>query len=196
MKKILFLVRYLKHRLFTRFNHLGWRVTFDRNVRIINPEYMHLGDYVSLDMDSELAVINGHYKYSYNYRNPALIIENGVGIGKGTIIFAVKSIRIKKNVMIGPYCFIADYDHGYEDVNRPVVHQRLMNIKSVVIEEGAWIGAHATICSGVTIGKNAVIGAGSVVTKDIPPYSVAVGVPAKVIKRFNSETKRWERVEK
>ena len=193
MKKIKFVLRYFYHKLFSGFYHLGWKVAFDRNVRVTNPKYISLGDYVSLDIDSELAVINGHYKYSYDYRNPALIIEAGVGIGKGTIIFALKSIRIKKNAMIGPYCFIADYDHGYQDVTKPIVHQPLTNINPVIIEEGAWIGAHATICSGVTIGKNAVIGAGSVVTKDIPSNSLAVGIPAEVIKRFNFKTKSWER---
>lgn len=193
MKKIIFGFRYLYHKLFSGFYHLGWRVAFGPNVRVTNPNFIYLGDFVSLDNGCEIAVINSHYKYSYDFYNPALIIGDGVGISKGSIIFALKKIHIKNNVMIGPYSFIADYDHSYYDINKPITHQPLMNINPVVIEEGVWIGAHANICSGVTIGKNSVIGAGSVVTKNIPPYSLAVGVPAKVVKQYNFQTKEWER---
>jgi len=65
----------------------------------------------------------------------------------------------------------------------------------IIIEDECWIGANAVITAGVTIGKHSVIAAGSVVTKNIPPYSVAVGNPARVIKQYNFETKQWLRVQ-
>jgi len=66
--------------------------------------------------------------------------------------------------------------------------------KQISIADDVWIGANCVVTAGVTIGKHAVIGAGSVVTKDIPPFSVAVGNPARVIKKYNSETNSWEKV--
>jgi acetyltransferase-like isoleucine patch superfamily enzyme len=68
------------------------------------------------------------------------------------------------------------------------------DIREVVIEENVYIGSNSVILPGVTIGKNSVIGAGSVDTKDIPPFSLAVGNPARVVKQYVSETGRWERV--
>jgi len=65
--------------------------------------------------------------------------------------------------------------------------------KPIVIEDEAWIGANAVITAGVTVGKHSVVAAGAVVTKDIPPYSIAVGNPARVIKRYNFETGIWEK---
>jgi len=64
----------------------------------------------------------------------------------------------------------------------------------IVIEDEAWIGANVVVLAGVTIGKHCIIAAGSVVTKDVPPYSVAVGNPARVLKKYNPETKNWEKV--
>lgn len=65
---------------------------------------------------------------------------------------------------------------------------------NVHIGDGSWLGTHVVIAGNITIGKHCVIGANSVVTKDIPDYSVAVGIPAKVVKRYNFDTKCWERV--
>lgn len=191
MEKLLNLFRYFKHYLFSGFYHLGWPVVFRRNVTINGSQFIYLGNNVVLDSDCVLNVITHHQNYKYSYQKPIIRIDDNVGITKGTFLSAVRSIHIKKNVMVGPYCFIGDYNHGYSDIRKPIVEQPLNNIKPVVIDEGAWIGAHVTIASGVTIGKNSVVGAGSVVTRDIPDYSVAVGVPAKVIKKYNPETQKW-----
>jgi acetyltransferase-like isoleucine patch superfamily enzyme len=63
----------------------------------------------------------------------------------------------------------------------------------ITIQDEVWIGANAVILAGVCIGKHSVIAAGSIVTKDVPPYTVAGGNPARVLKSFNPETKQWER---
>ncbi|MBI2621972.1 MAG: acyltransferase [Candidatus Levybacteria bacterium] len=196
MEKLFNIFRYFRHFLFSGFYHLGWPVVFRRNIVINGHEFISLGKNVVLDYDCVLNVITRHQNYKYNYQKPVIKIEDNVGITKGAFISAVRSIHIKKNVMIGPYCFIGDYNHGYEDITRPISKQPLKNIKPVVIEEGAWIGAHVSIASGVTIGKNSVIGANSVVTKDIPDYCVAVGTPAKIIKRYNKRNNNWREINK
>lgn len=184
--------RYFYHLLFSDFYHLGARVTFSQGVTIYNGKYIFLGDRVYLDKNVTLKFLEEFI--SYGYKRPNLKIEDAVTIGAGTIIAAAKFIHIKKNVLIAPHCLITDHDHEYRDITVPIRDQGYKNVKKIVIEEGTWIGTNSTICSGVTIGKNSVVGANSAVTKDIPDFSLAVGVPAKVVKRFNTVTKTWEKI--
>jgi acetyltransferase-like isoleucine patch superfamily enzyme len=96
-------------------------------------------------------------------------------------------------VMLAQNIVISGLNHGYEDVTLAPRLQKVVT-RQIIIEDNVWIGANSVVTAGVTIGKHAVIGAGSVVTKDIPPFSVAVGNPARVIKKYNFETKNWQKV--
>ncbi len=91
-------------------------------------------------------------------------------------------IKIGNNVRIAPNVMIISANHVFDNPDIPICKQG-MNVKPITIEDDVWVAGRVNIMAGVTIGKGSVIGAGSVVTKDIPPYSVAVGVPAKVIKK-------------
>ena len=91
---------------------------------------------------------------------------------------------------------VSGLNHLYEDVQRRPIHAQGVSTAPIVIEDNSWIGANVVVVAGVTIGKHAVIAAGSIVTKDIPPYSVAVGNPARVIKQFNFETNTWDQIKK
>lgn len=93
-------------------------------------------------------------------------------------------IKIGNNVRIAPNVMIISSNHVFDNPDIPICKQG-MDIKPITIEDDVWVACRVNIMAGVTIGKGSVIGAGSVVTKDIPPYSVAVGVPAKVIKQRN-----------
>jgi acetyltransferase-like isoleucine patch superfamily enzyme len=93
---------------------------------------------------------------------------------------------------LGQHVFVSGFNHGYRDASKNSSVQPL-DIKPVIIEEEAHIGANAVVTAGVTIGKRTQIGAGSVVTKSIPPFCIAVGNPAKVIKQFNHSTGMWEK---
>jgi len=192
MTIFIFGLRYLYHLIFSRFHHLGRRVGFGSNVAIRNARYISLGNNVYLDNNAILQVPEEHAEYGSH--KPKLEIEDKVTVGSTTMISAVKSIQIKKNVLISQHCFIGDHNHEYKDTSTPIRYQGLTNIAPIVIDEGAWIGANVTVASGVRIGKNSVIGANSVVTHDIPAFSVAVGLPARVIKKYNPKTKKWERV--
>ena len=90
-------------------------------------------------------------------------------------------LEIGDNVLIGPHVGIHGSNYNYRSRENLILNQGIIS-KGIRIEDDVWIGSHSTILDGVIIGKGAVIGAGAVVTKDIPPYSVAVGVPAKIIK--------------
>ena len=120
-----------------------------------------------------------------------LVIGAGSKIGNFNHIFCTSSIIIKNNVLTADKVFISDNLHSYEDVSKPVFKQPIKQMKDVVIGEGAWLGENVCII-GASVGKGSVIGANSVVTKDIPDYCVAIGAPARIIKRYNLEMKRWE----
>jgi len=109
-----------------------------------------------------------------------LIIEDSVYIGPYSYIHAAGKITIGKNCLFGPRITIVAGNHNYHNKDLPIRLQGA-TAKDVFIDEDVWLSANVTVLGGVTIEKGAVIGAGSVVTKDIPPYCIAVGVPAKVI---------------
>ena len=91
--------------------------------------------------------------------------------------------------MIGPYCLFASVKHGFEDWEKPMIFQPVSEAP-ITIENDVWIGAKVTVIGGVTIGNGAIVAAGSVVTKDVKPYAIVGGVPAKVIRyRFDEKTR-------
>lgn len=126
-------------------------------------------------------------------------VNNGVGdviigdrtrIGLGNVI--IGPVVIGNDVMFAQNIVLSGLNHGYEDISlSPSVQP--VSTAQITVEDEVWIGANAVITAGVTIGKHSVIAAGSVVTKDIPPYSVAAGTPARVIKKYNADTKQWEK---
>lgn len=129
-------------------------------------------------------------------------INNGVGdviigeksfIGMSNVI--IGPVTIGNNVILAQNVVISGLNHGYENVNIPPSLQKTVG-KKIFISDDVWIGANSVITAGTSIGKHCVIGAGSVVTKDVPEFSVAVGNPAKVIKAYNPVTVKWEKVDK
>lgn len=114
--------------------------------------------------------------------NPVVSIGDRCLIGKGSGIVGHFSITIGNDVWTGHHVYITDQNHGYENIDIPISQQSQPE-KPVVIGNGSWLGFGTVVLPGVTIGKHAVIGANSVVTHDIPDYSVAVGSPARVIKQ-------------
>ncbi len=119
-----------------------------------------------------------------------LVIEDGCMIGHYNHIYSTKSIIIHKNVLTADKVYISDNLHGYEDVDIPILHQPIVQNRCVEIGEGSWLGENVCVL-GAKIGKHCVIGANSVVTKDIPDYCVAVGSPARVIKKYDFVKKSW-----
>lgn len=120
-----------------------------------------------------------------------VIIGDKCRVGIGTVI--IGPVTMKNGSGTGQHVFMGGFNHGYKDGDKNSSTQAL-DVRGITIEEDAHIGANSVIVAGVTIGKRCQIGAGSVVTKSIPPYSIAVGNPCKVIKRFNTQTKLWEKV--
>lgn len=115
-------------------------------------------------------------------------------------IGAINSVEIGNNVLIASKVFITDHNHGYYgylDIHTNpniVPFERDLSSSPVIIQDNVWIGEFVSILPGITIGKGCIIGAMSLVNKDIPPYSIAVGIPAMVIKKFNFISNQWEKI--
>lgn len=122
--------------------------------------------------------------------DPKLRIGSGCEFGFNNHISAVQNIEIGDDVLTANNVYIADNIHEYEDINLPIKHQGAKFKQSVQIGSGSWLGENVCVL-GVKIGKNCVIGANAVVTTDIPDYCVAVGIPAKVIRRYDLNIGEW-----
>lgn len=114
----------------------------------------------------------------------AIVIGNGVSIAGSCVISAVRAVHIEADVLMARNVYISDHIHRYRSTTLPVLAQGVDKVRPVVIKAGAWLGQNVVVCPGVSIGTGAVVGANSVVTEDVPDYSVAVGSPARVVKCF------------
>lgn len=115
--------------------------------------------------------------------------ESSLHIGRNTFIQSgcvlnafVSNIIIGSNCMIAAGCRFMPYQHGFADPGRPMQEQPLTSKGNIVLEDDVWLGVNVSVTDGVTIGQGAIVGAGSVVTRDVPPYTIAAGVPAGPIR--------------
>jgi len=127
-------------------------------------------------------------------------INNGVGdvvIGKETRIgmsnVIIGPVTIGNSVIFAQNIVLSGLNHSYENIDLPISNQK-ETTSPIIVEDECWVGANAVITAGVTLGKHSVVAAGAVVTKNIPPYCVAVGNPARVIKKYDFEKKEWVRL--
>ena len=122
--------------------------------------------------------------------SPKLHIGKNLHATRNLVIQCAGDISIGDDVLIASNVFIVDFNHGINPMSDSYLDNPL-DVSRVKIENGVWIGNSVIILPGVTIGKKAIIGAGSVVTKSIPEYSIAVGNPAKVIKQYDRKKQEW-----
>jgi acetyltransferase-like isoleucine patch superfamily enzyme len=99
------------------------------------------------------------------------------------MVAAVDLVEIGDHCMFANGCFVTDANHRFDDPDQPVTWQGFMSKGPTRVGDNVWCGANVVITSGVTVGERSVIGANSVVTEDVPPFSIAAGAPAKVLRR-------------
>ncbi len=109
--------------------------------------------------------------------------NSGIGVGSSL----TGTIEIGNNVMMGPYCTFYSRNHAFDRLDIPMCEQGYLDEKPIVIGDDVWIGGHVIFLPGVHVGNGAIVGAGAVVTKDVPEYAIVGGNPAKVIKYRNGE---------
>jgi acetyltransferase-like isoleucine patch superfamily enzyme len=154
--------------------------------RITLPEAIEIGDRVVINEHAWLSVVDavaGH--------TPRLRIDDDAVIDRLCHVACVGEIYIGRRVSMGERVLVGDTYHRYDDVTTPVLDQPMAEPRKVSIGAGTQIGLAVCILPGVTIGEQAFVGAGSVVTRDVPARAVAVGNPARVIKQFDEERGDW-----
>lgn len=178
------------------FQKCGKGVVFGRGVTIRHPSRIKLGDRVMIDDHCVLDAKGGHAvglevgEATVIGRNTILSCKGGrITVGDQTNIsvnctfLSESSLEVGRKVLVAGHCYvIAGGNHGIERVDIPIIDQPLMHKGGVVIEDHAWIGAHATVLDGVRIGRDAVVAAGAVVNRSVPAFVVVGGVPAKLIR--------------
>jgi len=151
--------------------------------------YIRIGDNVLLDQNVRVDVVAVP-----NHRSPVILIDDGCNLGQRVTILAINKIHIERNNIFGPSVFVTDHNHSFDHVAVPIKDQGITAGGTIRIEEGCWIGfGAAVVCSSgeLVIGKNSVIGANSLVTRSIPPYSIVAGNPGRVVKQFDPVKGQW-----
>jgi acetyltransferase-like isoleucine patch superfamily enzyme len=162
---------------------LGPRSIISKADQILNPRHIFIGAGVGIAHSARLDAIR---EYGGRPYAGEIYIGDGASIQPYSHIAAASTLRIGAYVLTGSRVFITDHNHGLADLDHPVAYQPL-DVAPVTVQEYAWLGENAVILKGVTVGHHAVIGANSVVTRDIPPFAIAAGAPAKVIRFRNAE---------
>lgn len=175
---------FLKH----KFANLGNNSKIIYPLKIEGYNNITIGNNVRIGYKSRISAL----KFT-GEKNISLNIEDNSCLGNFNHIICSKGIHIGKKVMTADRVYITDNMHSYMDIDMPILDQPIKQLDEVTIGDGSWIGENVCVL-GAKIGKNCIIGANSVVTKDIPDFSVAVGIPAKVIKKYNSLTNKWDKV--
>lgn len=168
----------------SRFAAFGKRTRLENPLRVDGIQSITIEDNVTIHEGTWLAAM------PLTGDDVKLVIKNGSTIGHYNHIYATKSIVIEEEVLTADKVYISDNLHSYDDINLPVIKQPIKQCKPVVVGAGSWLGEHVCII-GASIGKHCVIGANSVVTKDIPDFCVAVGSPARVIKKYDFSVSKW-----
>lgn len=130
------------------------------------------------------------YAKSLGSKPVSLRVGDNCALGFNNHIVAVGSIIIEDNVLTANNVFISDNSHQYQDITEPIIKQSPKFLNEVVIGSGSWLGENVCVI-GASVGKNSVIGANSVVTRDVPDFCVAVGAPAVVIKHYDHVSSKW-----
>jgi acetyltransferase-like isoleucine patch superfamily enzyme len=169
-----------------KFAHLGKSKIYINTV-IDNPGLISIGNNTVVRSNSWLMAIK-----NTNNSDPKLRIGSNVYLGHNLHLIALEHVVIEDDVLIADKVFISDNIHEYNSIELPIKNQSLRFKGAVTISRGAWIGENVCII-GSSIGKNSVVGANSVVVKDVPDYVIVGGNPAIIIKEYNLLSKKWEK---
>ena len=180
---------FLKTQIYYRhfFKEIGAGTRILKPLRLRDVECVTLGDRVLIHKFCWLQTVHDGNK------SPDLTIGDGCVIGNFNHITCAGQVLIEEEVLTADRVFIKDHSHHYDNPAMPVLKQGIARGTPVTVGAGSWLGENVAVLS-CSIGKHCVIGANSVVTKNIPDYCVAAGAPARVIRRYNPATRTWEPV--
>ncbi len=166
---------------------LGGRSIIFKPLTLKNPQNIHIGSEVAIHSHSWLLTMS-----LPGNPPPKLRIGDGSDIGNFNHITCVNHVEIGAKVLTADGVHISDNSHGYENTSLPIMDQPVHSKGPVVIGSGSWLGENVSVLS-CRIGRNCVIGANAVVTKDVPDFCVVAGVPGRVIRQFDPKSATWKR---
>lgn len=157
-------------------------------LKVRNPQNIYIG--------RDVCIANQAWLFTQpvlQNRVPRLVIGDSCEIGHFNHITCIDSVELEAKVLTADRVHISDNTHSFEDPTIPIVDQPVISKGPVKIGRGTWVGENVSILS-CKIGRNCVIGANAVVTKDMPDFCVIAGVPGRIIKQFNVDSQKWEKV--
>jgi acetyltransferase-like isoleucine patch superfamily enzyme len=173
---------------------VGQNVVFGQGVVVRHPRKIRIGDDVTIDdlvvLDAKgetnqgIAIGNGAFvgrATILSCKNGDIVLEDEVNIGFNSEIFSGSRVHVGRYGLFAAYTYLVGGGHEFSRLDQPVILQPRTSV-GITLGENVWLGAKATVMDGVRIGQDVVIGAGAVVTEDIPPRTIAVGIPARVVK--------------
>jgi len=163
------------------FHSFGQHTVIEPPLRLSGERRIAVGDFVSIGPRCWFQVLGPG-------DDLAITIGAGTGIVSDCVLSAASSITIGERVLFARGIYVSDHSHAFDDPNAAILDQGIDRIAPVVIEDGVWLGENVVVGPGVTIGRGAVVGANSVVLRDIPTRTVAVGAPASVVRHLEVGT--------
>ena len=172
----------------------GRNVTFGVNVALRHPHKIRIGDDVVIDdgccLDAKgtdnagIAIGDGVFigrNTILSCKNGDIVIDDDANVGFNVEIFSASRVRLGKNALVAAYTYLVGGDHLYDQLDTPVLYQG-RTARGIEVDDNVWLGAHVVVSDGSQIGRDAIIGAGAVVIGHVPPFHIAAGVPAKLIR--------------
>lgn len=190
IKKIISRI-FLQNKYALRINHIGKDSKVGLLYNFLNGKYISIGDRTAIGRYARFLCYD---KFNGKKYNPKIQIGNNCIFGPCITILSSDLIKIEDNVAFAGYITLVNENHGMDVENILPFYKQTLTSAPIIIGEGSWIGERCVVLPGVTIGKKCVIGSGSVVNKSIPDYCIAVGNPARVIKKWSFEKHQWEKV--
>jgi acetyltransferase-like isoleucine patch superfamily enzyme len=173
---------------------VGRNVAFGCNVVLRHPHKIFIGDDVVVDdnccLDAKgttnqgIEVRRGVFlgrNTILSCKNGDIVLDEEANVGFNVEVFSAATVRVGRKVLVAAYTYLVGGDHLYDRVDVPVLEQG-RTARGIEVGDNVWLGAHVVVADGVRIGRDAVIGAGAVVTTDIPEFHIAAGVPARIVR--------------
>ena len=191
---------FLRSKLYPRLlGRVGRNVVFGRNIVLRHPHKIRIGDDVVIDdnccLDAKgtdnrgITIGSGVFigrNTILSCKNGDIEIDDRANIGFNCEIFSGGHVRLGKNTLVAAYTYLVGGDHLHDRTDLPVLDQGRI-AKGIEVDDNVWLGAHVVIADGARVGRDAIIGAGAVVFGEIPPFQIAAGVPAKVVRDRRSD---------
>lgn len=173
---------------------VGKNVTFGQNVVLRHPHKIKIGDNVAIDdnivLDAKgqnnngIVIGNGVFigrNTILNCKNGDIILDDGVSMGFNCQIFSASCVKVGKNALVAAYCYLIGGTHTFTSLAVSPLEQERQS-QGITLGDNIWLGSNVQVLDGVNIGKDSIIGTSAVVNSNIPDFSIAVGIPAKVIR--------------